>query len=136
MGKTDIQFEYRSSQISEMTDGQFDAMLEDCEASVSDYQVTAAERFKHVSNEMFMLGSCDQDSHIPLLVYIRSCAANKERNFQRKEEHIQKKKSEQKKPSTEKSWSQSGYQGWKNYYGDWKSHDYGSQSEGSYRKWY
>ena len=35
-----------------------------------------------------MLGPCDSDSHTPLLVYIRSLAADQERNCHRKKETI------------------------------------------------
>ena len=37
---------------------------------ISDYQLTSAERFKHISSEMFLNGPCGAGSHNPLMVYI------------------------------------------------------------------
>ena len=45
-----------------------------------------AERYKRINNEMLILGPRDSDSHTPLLVYIRSLAADQERNFHHKKE--------------------------------------------------
>ena len=60
------------------------SMIEDVDKVISDCKVTSAERYKRIKNEMLMLGSCDSDSHTPLLVYIRSLAADQERNYHRK----------------------------------------------------
>ena len=69
-------------------------MIKDVDKVIFDYKVTSAERYKHINNEMLMLGPCDSDSHTPLLVYIRSLAADQESNFQRKKEYNQNKKKE------------------------------------------
>ena len=135
-GRTDIQRKYRSMDIEKMDDEQFNAAKLDPEAAVSDYEVTSAERSKHFTNEMLMVGQNDQESHIPLLVYIRSSAATRERNTQRRYDFVQNKKreeKEQKKEARWSSWGQSGQQGWKDYsHGHWQNYDYGSQSDSSY----
>ena len=56
-----------------------DSMIADVDKVISDHKVTSAERYKHINNEMLMLGPCDSDSHTPLLVYIRSLAADQGR---------------------------------------------------------
>ena len=47
-------------------------MRNDPTKAIFDYEVSSAERFKHVNNDMFMNGSQDSDSHSPFMVYIRS----------------------------------------------------------------
>ena len=59
--------------------------------AIFDYQVSSAERFKHVNNDMFMNGSQDSDSHSPLMVYIRSKSATRQRNSERYQEYLKKK---------------------------------------------
>ena len=113
--KTDIQREFRQSEIAKLDQEAMDSMLEDVDKVISDYKATSAERYKHINNDMLMLGQCDSDSHTPLLVYVRSLAADQERN----QEFIQNKKKE--KETAWKSWDQS--------YGG----GYGSQSDSSYR---
>ena len=141
-GKTDIQQDFRKMEISCLNNHQLESMSEDIEQVISDYQVTSAERFKHINNEMFVLGPCDSDSHTPLMVYVRSRAANRERNLQRTREFLQNKKKETKKENKNetawKPWDQSYNQGWKQYgYGTWKDYsgDYRSQSDSSHH-WY
>ena len=92
--------------------------------------------FKHVNNEMFMNGSQDSDSHSPLMVYIRSRSATKQRNFERSKEYFKKKR-----PWTQQGYKEYNKQQWGNQkqwkdYGDSTWHDYGdyvSQSDSSYR---
>ena len=87
-GKTDIQQEFRRSEIAKLDQATMDSMIEDVDKVISDYLVTSAKR----NNEMLMLGPCDSDSHTPLLVYVRSLAADQERNLHRKKDYIQNKK--------------------------------------------
>ena len=101
-------------------------------------QVSSAERYKHVNNEMFMNGSQDSDSHSPLMVYIRSKSATSKRSSERYQEYINKKQS---------SWTPQEYKGYNKQWGhqkQWKDYststwndygDYGSQSDSS-RRWY
>ena len=58
-----------------LDDEQLEAMRNDPTSAIFDYQVSSAERFKHVNNDMFMIGSQDSNSHSPLIVYIRSKSA-------------------------------------------------------------
>ena len=102
--------EFRQSEIAKL-DQEMGSMIEDVDKVISDYKVTSAERYKHINNETLMLGQCDSDSHTPLLVYVRSLAADQERNLHRKKEFIQNKKKE--KETAWKSWDQSYKQGWK-----------------------
>ena len=74
-----------------MKDDQLETMRNDPTTAIFDYQVSSAERFKRVNNEMFMNGSQDSDSHSPLMVYIRSRSATKQRNFERSKEYFKKK---------------------------------------------
>ena len=55
-------------------------MRNDPTSAIFDYQVSSAERFKN--------GSQDSDSHSPLMVYIRSRSAARQRNFERPKEHL------------------------------------------------
>ena len=64
-----------------MRDEQLEAMRNDPTSAIFDYQVSSAERFKHVNDDMFMNGSQDSDSHSPLMVYIRSRSAARQRNL-------------------------------------------------------
>ena len=100
-----------------MKDEQLEAMRNDPTSAISDYQVSSAERFKHVNNDMFMHGSQDSDSHSPLMVYIRSRSAARQRNFERSKEHLKKKQ----------SWTQQ----------DYKEHNrqYWQQSKAMERLW-
>ena len=70
-GKTNIQQDFRKEEMDAMKDDQLETMRNDPTTAIFDYQVSSAERFKHVNNEMFMNGSQDSDSHSPLMVYIR-----------------------------------------------------------------
>ena len=107
-----------------------DQLETDPTTAIFDYQVSSAERFKHVNNEMFMNGSQDSDSHSPLMVYIRSRSATKQRNFERSKEYLKKKQ-----PWTQQEYMEYNKQQWGNPK-QWKWHDYGdygSQSDSSYR---
>ena len=92
-GKTNIQQVFRKEEMNAMKDEQLEAMRNDPTSAIFDYQVSSAERFKHVNNDMFMSGSQDSDSHSPLMVYIRSRSAARQRNFERSKEHLKKKQS-------------------------------------------
>ena len=74
-----------------MEDEQLESMRNDPTKAIFDYQVSSAERFKHVNNDMFMNGSQDSDSHSPLMVYIRSKSATRQRNPERYQEYLKKK---------------------------------------------
>ena len=103
-----------------MRDEQLEAMRSDPTSAIFDYQVSSAERFKHVNNGMFMNGSQDSDSHSPLMDNIRSRSAARQRNFERSKEHLKKKQ----------SWTQQEYKEYnKQYWGNpkqWK--DYGDST--------
>ena len=92
-GKTNIQQVFRKEEMNAKSDEQLEAMRNDPTSAIFDYQVSSAERFKHVNNDMFMNGSQDSDSHSPLMVYIRSRSAARQRNFERSKEHQKKKQS-------------------------------------------
>ena len=97
----------------------------------------SAECFKHVNNDMFMNGSQDSDSHSPLMVYIRSKSATRQRSSERYQEYIKKKQAwtPQEYKDYNKQW---GHQKqWKDYNNStWNDYgDYGSQSDSS-RRWY
>ena len=81
-GKTNIQQDFRKEEMDAMKDEQLQTMRNDPTTAIFDYQVLSAERFKHVNNEMFMNGSQDSDSHSPLMVYIRSRSATKQRGIE------------------------------------------------------
>ena len=106
--------------------------------AIFDYQVSSAERYKHVNNEMFMNGSQDSDSHSPLMVYIRSKSATSKRNSERYQDYVKKRQSSwttQEYKDYNKQW---GYQKqWKDYStSTWNDYgDHGSQSDSS-RRWY
>ena len=135
-GKTNIQQDFRKEEMDAMKDDQLEAMRNDPTTAIFDYQVSSAERFKHVNNEMFMNGSQDSDSHSPLMVYIRSRSATKQRNFERSKEYFKKKQ-----PWTQQEYKKYNRQQWGNQK-QWKDcsdstwhdyGDYGSQSDSSYR---
>ena len=88
-GKTNIQQDFRKDEMNGMDDEQLEFMR----SHMFDYQVSSAERYKHVNNEMFMNGSQDSDSHSPLMVYIRSKSATSKRSSERHQEYIKKKQS-------------------------------------------
>ena len=56
-GKTNIQQVFRKEEMNAMKDEQLEAMRSDPTSAIFDYQVSSAERFKHVNNDMFMNGS-------------------------------------------------------------------------------
>ena len=87
-GKTNIQQVFRKEEMNAMKDEQLEAMRNDPTSAIFDYQVSSAERFQRVNNDMFMNGSQDSDSHSPLMVYIRSRSAARQRNFERSKEHL------------------------------------------------
>ena len=132
-GKTDIQNRFRRSEIESMTDEEKKTMQDKTSLIISDYQVTSAKRFKHITNEMFLIGPCDADSHSPLMAYIRSRSESKERDTQRAKEYNQTKKGN----TWRSSWRYNkayGYDqpGWKCYSSStWYDYDYYSQSETS-----
>ena len=76
----------------DMDDEQLEFMRNHPTKAIFDYQVSSAERYKHVNNEMFMNGLQDSDSHSPLMVYIRSKSATK-RSSERYQHHVKKKQS-------------------------------------------
>ena len=137
-GKTNIQQVFRKEEMNAMKDEQLEAMRNDPTSAIFDYQVSSAERFKHLNNDMFMNGSQDSDSHSPLMVYIRSRSAARQRNFERFKEHLKKKQ-----PWTQQDDKEYNKQYWGNPKqskddGDSTWNDYGdyvSQSDSS-RRWY
>ena len=92
-GKTNIQQAFRKDEMNGMDDEQLEFMRNHPTKAIFDYQVSSAERFKHVNNDMFMNGSQDSDSHSPLMVYIRSKSATRQRSSERYQEYIKKKQS-------------------------------------------
>ena len=58
-GKTNIQQAFRKDEMNGMEDEQLELMRNDPTKAIFDYQVSSAERFKHVNNDMFMNGSQD-----------------------------------------------------------------------------
>ena len=62
-GKTNIQQVFRKEEMNAMKDDQLETTRNDPTTAIFDYQVSSAERFKHVNNEMFMNGSQDSHSH-------------------------------------------------------------------------
>ena len=52
-GKTDIQNRFRRSEYESMTEKKKKKMQDETTLIISDYQVTSAERFKHITNEIF-----------------------------------------------------------------------------------
>ena len=133
-GKTDIRQQFRKSEIEYLTEAQLTSMQDDFEKVIADYQVSSNQRIKHITNEMLMLGHSGSDSHSPLMVYIQSRAANRERNYSRTKEFLKTKKQE----TAWKPWNQYSYgnQGWKHYSdSNWRDYDYGSESDSSYQ-WY
>ena len=87
-GKTNIQQAFRKDEMTGMEDEQLESMRNDPTKAIFDYQVSSAERFKHVNNDMFMNGSQDSDSRSPLMVYIRSKSATRQRNSERYQEYL------------------------------------------------
>ena len=109
-GKTNIQQGFRKVEMNGMDDEQLEFMRNHPTKAIFDYQVSSAERYKHVNNEMFMNGSQDSDSHSPLVVYIRSKSATSKRSSERYQEYIKKKQS---------SWTPQEY---KDYNKQWGHH--------------
>ena len=70
-GKTNIQQAFRKDEMNGMDNEQLEFMRNHPTKAIFNYQVSSAERFTHVNNDMFMNGSQDSDSHSPLMVYIR-----------------------------------------------------------------
>ena len=127
-GKTNVQQAFRKDEMNGMDDEQLELMRNPTKA-IFDYQVSSAERFKHVNNDMFMNGSQDSDSHSPLMVYIRSKSATRQRNSERYQEYIKKKQAwtPQEYKDYNKQW---GHQKqWKDYStSPWNGYvDYGQQ---------
>ena len=126
-GKTDIQQQFRKSEKECLTEAQLQS---DFEKVIANYQVSSNERIKHITNKMLMLGHSDFDSHSPLMVYIQSRAANRERNYNWTKEYIKGKTQE----TSWKPWNQYSYgnQGWIHYSDSaWRDYDYGSESDSS-----
>ena len=117
-GKTNIQQAFRQEEMNGIDDEQLELMRND------------------PTKAMFMNGSQDSDSHSPLMVYIRSKSATRQRNFQRSQEHLRKKQvwTAQEYKDYNKQW---GQKQWKDYSAStWNDYgDYGSQSDSS-RRWY
>ena len=76
-----------------MDDEQLEFMRNHPTKAIFDYQVSSAERYKHVNNEMFMNGSQDSDCHSPLMAYIRSKSATSKRSSERYQDYVKKKQS-------------------------------------------
>ena len=80
---------------------------------IPDYKVPPGERFKRINNEMFMNGSCDSESHRPLMT-CKNRVEDRERNFQKSKEDYRKKAE-----TTWAPWSynkaSSGRNNWKDY---------------------
>ena len=136
-GKTNIQQDFRKIEMNNMDDEQLEFMRNHPNKAIFDYQVSSAERYKHVNNEMFMNGSQDSDSHSPLMVYIRSRSATSKRSSERYQDYVKKRQSwtTQEYKDYNKQW---GYQKqWKDYSSStWNDYgDHGSQSDSS-RRWY
>ena len=137
-GKTKIQQDFRKDEMNCMDDEQLEFMRNHPTKAIFDYQVSSAERYKHVNNEMFMNGSQDSDSHSPFMVYIRSKSATSKRSSERYQDYIKKKQSSwitQEYKDYNKQW---GHQKqWKDYStSTWNDYgDHGSQSDSS-RRWY
>ena len=89
-GKTNIQQAFRKDEMNGMDDEQLEFMRNNQTKAIFNYQVSSAERFKHVNNDMFMNGSQDSDSHSPLMVYIRRKSATRQRSSERYQEYIKK----------------------------------------------
>ena len=136
-GKTNIQQAFRKDEMNGMEDEQLEFMRNDPTKAIFDYQVSSAERFKHVNNDMFMNGSQDSDSHSPLMVYIRSKSATRQRNSERYQEYLKKKQAwtPQEYKDYNKQWG--NQKQWKDYRtSTWNDYgDYGSKSDSS-RRWY
>ena len=62
-GKTNIQQVFRKEEMNAMRDEQLEAMRNDPTSAIFDYQVSSAERLKHVNSDMFMNGTQDSDSY-------------------------------------------------------------------------
>ena len=136
-GKTNIQQDFRKIEMNNMDDEQLEFMRNHPNKAIFDYQVSSAERYKHVNNEMFMNGSQDSDPHSPLMVYIRSKSATSKRSSERYQDYVKKRQSwtTQEYKDYNKQW---GYQKqWKDYSSStWNDYgDHGSQSDSS-RRWY
>ena len=134
-GKTNIQQDFRKVEMNGMDDEQLEFMRNHPTKAIFDYQVSSAERYKHVNNEMFMNGSQDSDSHRPLMVYIRSMSATSKRSSERYQDYVKKKQSSWTTQDYNKQW---GHQKqWKDYStSTWNDYgDHGSQSDSS-RRWY
>ena len=130
-GKTNIQQAFRKDEMNGMDDEQLEFMRNHPTKAIFDSQVSSAERFKHVNNDMFMNGSQDSDSHSPLMVYIRSKSATRQRSSERYQEYIKKKQAwtPQEYKDYNKQWKDYSNSTWNDY------GDYGSQSDSS-RRWY
>ena len=124
-GKTNIQQAFRKDEMNGMDDEQLEFMQNHPTKAKFDCQVSSAER------------SQDSDSHSPLMVYIRSKSATRQRSSERYQEYIKKKQvwTPQEYKNYNKQW---GHQKqWKDYSNStWDDcGDYGSQSDSS-RRWY
>ena len=136
-GKTNIQQAFRKDEMNGMDDEQLEFMQNHPTKAIFDYQVSSAERFKNVKNDMFMNGPQDSDSHSPLMVYIRSKSATNKRSAERYQEYIKKKqpwtpqeyKDYNKQRGRQKQWKDYSNSTWNDY------GDYGSHSDSS-RRWY
>ena len=60
-GKTNIQQDFRKIEMNSVDDEQLEVMRNHPTKAIFDYQVSSAERYKHMNNEMFMNGSQDSD---------------------------------------------------------------------------
>ena len=117
MGKTKVQQDFRKIEMNSMDDEQLEFMRNHPNKAISNYQVSSAERYKHVNNdEMFMNGSRNSDSHSPLMVYIRSKSATSKRSSERYQDYVKMRQSSwttQEHKDYNKQW---GYQKqWKDY---------------------
>ena len=127
-GKTNKQA-FRKDKINGVDDEQLELMRNHPTKAIFDCQVSSAERFKHVNNDMFMNGSQDSDSHSPLMVYIRSKSATRQRIKKKQAWTPQENKDYNKQWGHQKQWKDYSTSTWNDYV------DYGSQSDSS-RRWY
>ena len=133
-GKTNIQQDFRKEEMDAMKDDQLETMRNDPTTAIfGHFRLSGLIRG---TLQMFMNGPQDSDSHSPMMVYIRSRSATKQRNFERSKEYFKKKQ-----PWTQQEYKEYNKQQWGNQkqwkdYGDSTWHDYGeygSQSDSSYR---
>ena len=76
--------------MTNMDDEQLEFMRNHPDKVLFHYQVSSAERYKHVNNEMFINGSQDSNSRSPLMACIRSRSATSKRSSERYRDYVKK----------------------------------------------